>query len=42
MQQPKTEYKIKIADLSDISTSKLKASVNKKLNKILKKGKIPL
>ena len=41
MQQPKTEYKIKIADLSDISTSKLKASVNKKLNKILKKGKSP-
>lgn len=39
MQQPKTEYKIKIADLSDISTSKLKAPVNKKLNKILKKGK---
>ena len=41
MQQPKTEYKIKITDLSDISTSKLKASVNKKLNKILKKGKSP-
>lgn len=41
MQQPKTEYKIKIADLSDISTSKLKASVNNKLNKILKKGKSP-
>lgn len=41
MQQPKTEDKIKIADLSDISTSKLKASVNKKLNKILKKGKSP-
>lgn len=41
MQQPKTEYKIMIADLSDISTSKLKASVNKKLNKILKKGKSP-
>lgn len=41
MQQSKTEYKIKIADLSDISTSKLKASVNKKLNKILKKGKSP-
>ena len=41
MQQPKTEYKIKIGDLSDISTSKLKASVNKKLNKILKKGKSP-
>ena len=41
MQQTKTEYKIKIADLSDISTSTLKASVNKKLNKILKKGKSP-
>ena len=41
MQQPKTEYKIKIADLGDISTSKLKVSVNKKLNKILKKGKSP-
>lgn len=39
MQRPKTEYKIKIADLSDISTSTLKASVNKQLNKILKKGK---
>lgn len=39
MQQIKTEYKIKIADLSDISNSTLKTSVNKKLNKILKRGK---